>query len=39
MSYFGELVRQDFDLAGISGFVLGPYWRVASPAQRQEFAN
>jgi phospholipid transport system substrate-binding protein len=39
MSYFGELVRQDFDLAGISRFVLGPYWRVASPAQRQEFAN
>jgi phospholipid transport system substrate-binding protein len=39
MSYFGELVRQDFDLARISRFVLGPYWRMANPAQRQEFAN
>ena len=39
MSYFGELVRQDFDLSGISRFVLGPYWRMASPAERQEFAN
>jgi phospholipid transport system substrate-binding protein len=39
MSYFDELVRQDFDLTGISRFVLGPYWRVANPAQRQEFAN
>ena len=39
MSYFAQLVRQDFDLARISRFVLGPYWRKASPAQRQEFAN
>jgi phospholipid transport system substrate-binding protein len=39
LSYFDQLVRQDFDLVGISRFVLGPYWRMASPAQRQEFAN
>ena len=39
ISYFRELVRQDFDLAGISRSVLGPYWRVATPAQREEFAN
>jgi phospholipid transport system substrate-binding protein len=39
MSYFDTLVRRDFDLPGISRFVLGPYWRVASPAQRQEFAD
>src|SRR6202047_2453231 len=30
--YFGRLIRQDFDLPGISRFVLGPYWRTASPA-------
>jgi len=28
--YFQQLFRQDFDLPGISRFVLGPYWRVAS---------
>jgi phospholipid transport system substrate-binding protein len=37
--YFGRLIRQDFDLPGISRFVLGPYWRTASPAEQQEFAN
>jgi phospholipid transport system substrate-binding protein len=38
-AYFGQLVRQDFDLTGICRFVLGPYWRVASPAQQQEFCD
>jgi phospholipid transport system substrate-binding protein len=35
--YFQQLFRQDFDLPGISRFVLGPYWRVASELERQEF--
>src|SRR5271168_4368059 len=33
------MVRQDFDLAGICRFVLGPYWRLASPTERQEFSD
>jgi phospholipid transport system substrate-binding protein len=37
--YFDQMVRQDFDLTGISRFVLGPYWRLASPAERQEFCE
>ena len=38
-SYFDQMVRQDFDVTGICRFVLGPYWRVASPAQRQQFCD
>jgi phospholipid transport system substrate-binding protein len=38
-AYFGELVRQDFDLTGICRFVLGPYWRTAAPAEQQEFSR
>jgi phospholipid transport system substrate-binding protein len=37
--YFDQMVRQDFDLTGISRFVLGPYWRAASPAERRQFRN
>jgi phospholipid transport system substrate-binding protein len=37
-AYFRQLLQQDFDLSGISRFVLGPYWRVASPGERQEFS-
>jgi len=37
--YFERMVRQDFDLTGICRFVLGPYWRIASPAERQEFCD
>jgi phospholipid transport system substrate-binding protein len=37
--YFRQLLRQDFDLNGISRFVLGPYWRVASPGERQQFSD
>jgi phospholipid transport system substrate-binding protein len=33
------MVRQDFDLTGICRFVLGPYWRVSSPAERQQFCD
>ena len=35
--YFGQMLRQDADLDGISRFILGPYWRMASPKQQQEF--
>lgn len=34
---FRQVIHQDFDLTGISRFVLGPYWRVASPAERRQF--
>jgi phospholipid transport system substrate-binding protein len=36
-AYFRQLLRQDFDMDGISRFVLGPYWGTASPEQQQEF--
>jgi phospholipid transport system substrate-binding protein len=38
-TYFHQMLRQDFDLTGISRFVLGPYWRVASKTQRREFCS
>jgi len=31
------MLNQDFDLLGISRFVLGPYWRAASEPEREEF--
>jgi phospholipid transport system substrate-binding protein len=34
---FRELFGADFDLPGISRFVLGRYWRVATPEQQQQF--
>jgi phospholipid transport system substrate-binding protein len=36
-AFFHKVLHQDFDLSSISPFVLGPYWRQASEAQRQEF--
>jgi phospholipid transport system substrate-binding protein len=38
-AYFRQMLREDADLDGISRFVLGPYWRIASAEQRQEFRN
>lgn len=38
-TYFHQMLRQDFALAKISRFVLGPYWRVASGAERREFRS
>jgi phospholipid transport system substrate-binding protein len=35
--FFHQLLRQDFDTRSIAQFVLGPYWRAASEAERQEF--
>jgi phospholipid transport system substrate-binding protein len=34
---FRELFSADFDLPEISQFVLGRYWRVATPEQQQQF--
>jgi phospholipid transport system substrate-binding protein len=36
---FRELFRDDFDVPGIARFVLGRYWRLATPAQQQEFVR
>lgn len=34
---FRDLFRDDFDLPGIGQFVLGRYWRVATPQEQQDF--
>ncbi|HEY1258392.1 MAG TPA: ABC transporter substrate-binding protein [Stellaceae bacterium] len=34
---FAQLFHADFDGPGIARFVLGRYWRTASPDERQEF--
>ncbi len=34
---FRELFAENFDIPTIGRFVLGRYWRAASPAQREEF--
>jgi phospholipid transport system substrate-binding protein len=34
---FRELFRDDFDLPGIGQFVLGRYWRIATPQEQQDF--
>jgi len=34
---FRELFRDDFDLPAIGQFVLGRYWRVATPQEQQDF--
>jgi len=38
-AYFHQMLRQDFDLARISRFGLGPYWRAASEREQQEFSR
>lgn len=38
-TYFHQMLRRDFDLSEVSRFVLGPYWRVASGAERREFRS
>jgi phospholipid transport system substrate-binding protein len=37
LARFRELFRNDFDVPGIGQFVLGRYWRTATPAEQQEF--
>jgi phospholipid transport system substrate-binding protein len=34
---FRELFHKDFDTPGIAHFVLGRYWRTASPEEQKEF--
>ncbi|HEX3954487.1 MAG TPA: ABC transporter substrate-binding protein [Stellaceae bacterium] len=34
---FREIFRNDFDVPGIGQFVLGRYWRIATPQEQQEF--
>lgn len=34
---FRQLFHNDFDVAGIGQFVLGRYWRAATPQEQQEF--
>jgi phospholipid transport system substrate-binding protein len=36
---FQELFREDFDVPGIARFVLGRYWKTATPEQQQEFVR
>jgi phospholipid transport system substrate-binding protein len=36
---FRQLFRQDFDVPGIARFVLGRYWRLATPEQQQQFVK
>ena len=36
---FRQLFSADFDVPGISRFVLGRYWRLATPAQQQAFVS
>ena len=39
MAYFHLLLQQDFDIPGVAPSVLGPYWRVATDGERQEFVQ
>jgi phospholipid transport system substrate-binding protein len=34
---FRQLFRDDFDVPGLGQFVLGRYWRTATPEEQQEF--
>lgn len=34
---FRELFRDDFDVPGLSRFVLGRFWRIFTPSEQQEF--
>lgn len=36
---FRSLFRRDFDVPQIARFVLGRYWRVATPVQQREFVR
>jgi phospholipid transport system substrate-binding protein len=37
LARFRDLFHNDFDIPGIGQFVLGRYWRTASPQEQQEF--
>ena len=37
LAAFRELFREDFDISGLSRFVLGRFWRIFTPSEQQEF--
>jgi phospholipid transport system substrate-binding protein len=37
LARFRELFRNDFDVPGIGQFVLGRYWRTATPEEQKDF--
>ena len=37
LTRFRELFHDDFDIPGIAQFVLGRYWRTATPQEQQDF--
>jgi phospholipid transport system substrate-binding protein len=39
LARFRELFSTDFDVPGIGRFVLGRYWRTATPQEQQEFLS
>jgi phospholipid transport system substrate-binding protein len=39
LMFFHQLLDRDFDMRAISRFVLGPYWRTATPSERDQFAG
>lgn len=39
LARFRELFHDDFDVPGIGRFVLGRYWRTATPQEQQEFLS
>ena len=39
LARFRELFNRNFDVPGIARFVLGRYWRVETPEQRQQFVD
>jgi phospholipid transport system substrate-binding protein len=39
LARFRELFSTEFDVPGIGRFVLGRYWRTATPQEQQEFLN
>ena len=39
MAYFQSLLRQDFDIPSTAPFILGPWWRLATPPERAQFVE
>lgn len=39
LAYFQSLLRQDFDIAAAAPFILGPWWRLATPPERTQFGE
>lgn len=39
VAYFQALLRQDFDIPATAPFVLGPWWRLATPPERTDFVE